>query len=567
MQVNNENISTVAPANINIKRSRFHMPKEVLDTFNSGELIPLYVQEILPGDSVTMDVSALVRMTTPLYPVMDTAYLDLMAFSVDSNLVWDHSDEFFGANSNTVYDDPVEYSIPQTTAPTGGWQFGSLADHFGIPPLVDNFSVSSLIPRGYCLIFNEWFRSNSLTQPVNIDTGDATTQGSNDGWSQYVSKGTAMGAPLRVSRFHDLFSSALAEPQAGEPVGVPISGIAPVYTSLSRGADYWNLSSTPNPFNELNWMSKNSNGQWVDNSFSSIVRTNSSGATALKPDSAVTGTTQTVPSNLVANLSAVDNVITVEDFRRAFAIQSVLESINRGGSRYGEIILSCFGVENGDARLHRPEFLGAKRIPITMSEVNQTSSTDTTSPLGMSGATSKTLTSDTLFTKSFTEHGYLYVLGCVRPVHTYSDGLSRMWSKKDRFDFYWPQLANIGDAAIKNSEIYLQPNTKIDHSTDLPENDMPFGYAEAWYEYKSDVNEVRGLMRPKHPQTLAAWNYADSYSELPTLSTDWLIEDGSQIARTLAVQNQPQFIGDFYFDPVFTRPIPLQSIPGFGMNL
>lgn len=573
----NENINTVAPINIDIKRSRFDRNKEVLTTFNAGDLIPILVEEVIPGDSVTMDVASLVRMSTPIYPVMDTAYMDLHAFYVPNRLVWTHAEEFIGANSNTVYDDPVEYQIPQIKAPANGWDYGTIADQFGIPPKIGGFTTTSLPFRGYCLIWNEFYRSNSLTQPVDIDTGDATVQGENASWTDYVTKGTLGGAPLRVSRYHDLFSSALAAPQAGAEVTIPLTGFAPTYNAygsdLPVGYDYYNANITRASFPQYalskeqspsGYTYKAGTGDYIQKIFYNSLEKADYGTIndSTHASSEVNGP---ISVNLVADLEHASAGIPISTLRQATAIQRILEQVNRGGSRYEEIILSCFGVSNGDARIQHAEFLGGKRVPINMNEINQTSSTDNTSPLGQPGASSKTLSNDTLFTKSFSEPGILFVFASVRPVHTYSNGLGRFWRKKDRFDFYYPALANISDQAINNSEIFLQSDSVVDSDGNVV-NDMPFGYQEAFYDYRQTYNEVRNLMRPSHPQTLASWNYADNYSELPTLSSGWLIEDGSQIARTLAVQNQPQFIADFYFKATWTRPMPIRSIPGMSAN-
>lgn len=571
MLLNNEQSLASNPINLTIRRSKFKMPEEHQLDFTSGELVPIYLNmDVLPGDTINMRMSSMIRLSTPIYPTMDTAFADFYFFFVPKRLVWEHFKDFKGENSNTYWTTPTEYTTPQISAPSGGWNVNTVADYMGIPPGISGFSVDALPMRAYALCWNEWFRSESITQPVSISLGDATVTGTNATWSSYITDGSLGGSPLRVARFHDLFSSALWEPQAGAAAQVPL-GLEDSYVPVITGV-IANLGTNPQIGKEyrdptyagLTWMkagpSPTSKWQSASQTDITAVGTNGSGTTLSTNVMSNTESFVIAPSNLYAAMGYGNAGITIESLRQAFAIQRILETINRG-SRYIEIIKNAFGVTSPDSRQQRPEYLGGKRVPITMAEINQTSSTDSTSPLGHPGAASKTLMSNDMFTYSATEHGILLGLMCVRPVHTYAQGLKRDWRKRTRYEYYWPDLANIGDQFIKNSELYLQSDSVVDSDGNVV-NDLPFAYQEAWYEYRNGVNQVHGHLRPQVNQSLAVWNYSDNYSQLPTLSTDWLYEDGSQIGRTLAVQTQPQFIADLYFDPVYVRPMPLYSVPG-----
>lgn len=572
MLLNNEKSLASNPINLNIRRSKFNMPEEHQLDFSSGELIPVYVNlDVLPGDTINMRMSSMIRLSTPIYPTMDTAYADFYFFFVPKRLVWEHFKDFKGENSNTYWTTPTEYTTPQISAPdTTGWNVNSVADYLGIPPGITGFSVDALPFRAYALCWNEWFRSESITQPISISTGDATVTGTNATWSDYITDGSLGGSPLRVARFHDLFSSALWEPQAGSAAQVPLGLEESFVPVVARGTSLLNPTNPQigekfqSDYAPIQWMKA---GPGVTTTWSALTDSNFAAVTTKGNDTTRSSTTMTnvetysiAPLNLYAAMGYGNAGITIESLRQAFAIQRILETINRG-SRYIEIIKNAFGVTSPDSRQQRPEYLGGKRVPITMAEINQTSSTDTTSPLGHPGAASKTLMSSDMFTYSATEHGILLGLMCVRPVHTYAQGLKRDWRKRTRFQYYWPDLANIGDQYITNSELYLQSDSVVDSDGNVI-NDEPFAYQEAWYEYRNSVNQVHGHLRPQVNQSLAVWNYADHYTQLPTLSTDWLYEDGSQIGRTIAVQTQPQFIADIYFDPVYVRPMPLYSVPG-----
>lgn len=581
MQINMDSRLSANPIDLRIPRSRFTMPKEILDTFNSGELVPFYCWDALPGDTMEMPINVLCRMTTPIAPVMDTAYLDVYFFFCPKRLVYDHWVNIRGEDSNTYWETPTQYECPIITAPDGGWNVGTVADHFGLRP-GKKFWVNALPFRAYAKIWNEWFRSESITQPVSINTGEGDVVGENATWSDYVTKGTLGGECLRVSRYHDIFSSALLQPQAGEPVVVPFSGYAPVYPMTN--IDNTNIISSKATSMKLGYATPYLGPQIPEEDFYTYSTVQPSGAHGLLLRSGTqtgrvgnvgfesgTATEATAspssglsPINLGADLGTSNGIgISINSLRNAFVAQQVMESLNRGGNRYVEILESMFGVTSPDSRLQRTEFLGARRIPISMSEVNQTSSTDATSPLGTPGANSKTFYSDDgyVFQKSFVEDGYVIGVMCVRPVHTYSQGIAKHWRKRSMFDFMYPNMIGLGDRPVNEYELFVDDDSVLNDDGESRNNDV-FGYQQAWYEYIVDINETRGYMRPEVNQSLAVWNYADKYDEAPVLSTEWLVEDGSNIARTLAVQNQPQFKIDMYLEPTVVRPLPINMAPG-----
>lgn len=568
MQINMDSRLSANPIDLRIPRSRFTMPKEILDTFNSGELVPFYCWDALPGDTMEMPINVLCRMTTPIAPVMDTAYLDVYFFFCPKRLVYDHWVNIRGEDSNTYWETPTQYECPIITAPDGGWNVGTVADHFGLRP-GKKFWVNALPFRAYAKIWNEWFRSESITQPVSINTGEGDVVGENATWSDYVTKGTLGGECLRVSRYHDIFSSALLQPQAGEPVYIQSLSTVPV-VALNDYSSNPVLHANTNSYDALRFAHVQSNSgsntweEWLPNVPHSLAYGETSGPLSYESGSATINTSGDVlsPINLYADMSKAP-LIAINDLRTAFVAQQVMESLNRGGSRYVEILESMFGVTSPDSRLQRTEFLGARRIPISMSEVNQTSSTDATSPLGTPGANSKTFYSDDgyVFQKSFVEDGYVIGVMCVRPVHTYSQGIAKHWRKRSMFDFMYPNMIGLGDRPVNEYELYVDDDTVLNDDGESRNNDV-FGYQQAWYEYIVDTNETRGYMRPEVNQSLAVWNYADSYESAPVLSTDWLVEDGTNIARTLAVQNQPQFKIDMYLEPTVVRPLPINMAPG-----
>ena len=541
----------------NIQRARFKRDFSNITTLNEGDLVPLYVDEVLPGDTISMEMRSLVRMATPIYPVMDNCYIDTYAFFVPCRLVWEHWENLMGQNDSTYWAEKTEYSVPQTTAPSGGWANGTIADYMGIPTQVAGISVNSLPLRAYARIWNEWFRDENLQQPVVQDTDDANNTGSNSGTN--LTDAQNGGLPLKVAKYHDYFTSCLPEPQKGEASGIPINingGTVPVVTGQILGH--------PGSTQSMRWESLD--GTALDTGSYNIVGWNGTDQSTQFTKTGITGTRATtaqptqevVPANLWANVGTLEAAtITINELRQAIAIQHILEADARGGTRYVELLAHEFGVTSPDSRLQRSEYLGGARIPINVNQVIQTSSTDETSPQGNVSAYSMTTDRTKMCSYSAVEHGYILILGAIRVDHSYQQGLSRMWTRKERFDFYHPMLANLGEMAVLNKEIYCQGNA---------EDDEVFGYQEPWADYRYHANIVTGEMRSNYAQSLDSWHYADYYNELPTLSSGWIQEGTENIDRTLAVQSElsHQFIGNFYFDQTWTRPMPIYGVPGLS---
>lgn len=541
-----------------IRRARFKRDFSNITTINEGDLVPLYVDEVLPGDTISCDMNGLIRMSTPLYPVMDNCYLDTYAFFVPCRLLWEHWENLMGQNDSSFWAEKTEYSVPQTTAPSEGWKVGTIADYMGIPTQVKNLKVNSMPFRAYARIWNEWFRDENLQQPVVQDIDDANNTGSNNGTE--LTDAQNGGLPLKVAKYHDYFTSCLPEPQKGEAAGIPIDleGTFPVNAGKLRTA-----SSEPLYFAELN---KNeifnpNNGHGMVLGITSQ-RSGPEGRIGAQERNDFGGSgnflgTGIAPLNLQAVIEGVGAEITVNELRQAIALQHILEADARGGTRYTELLAHEFGVTSPDSRLQRSEYLGGTRVPININQVIQNSATTDASPQGNTAAYSMTTLRNKMCNYSSVEHGYLMILGCIRVDHSYQQGLSRMWTRKTRFDFYHPMLANLSEMAVLNKEIYAQGTEK---------DDEVFGYQEAWADYRYHPNIVTGEMRSTYAQTLDAWHYGDHYKELPTLSSTWIQEGTENIDRTLAVQseNSHQFICDFYFDQTWTRPMPIYSIPGLN---
>ena len=541
-----------------IRRARFKRDFSNITTINEGDLVPLYVDEVLPGDTISCDLNGLIRMSTPLYPVMDNCYLDTYAFFVPCRLLWEHWENLMGQNDESYWAEKTEYSVPQTTAPSTGWNVGTIADYMGIPTGIANVSVNSMPFRAYARIWNEWFRDENLQQPMVQDTDDANNTGSNTG--NQLTDAQNGGLPLKVAKYHDYFTSCLPEPQKGEASAIPIelNSLAPVVTSSLR-----NTSNDPLYFAKLG-----SNSIYDPGGRGKVLGITGQNAGAMNGLNADNSNeyqaaspfvgANIAPLNLAADLAAAAQVnITVNELRQAIAIQHILEADARGGTRYTELLAHEFGVTSPDSRLQRSEYLGGTRVPININQVIQNSATTDASPQGNTAAYSMTTLRNKMCNYSSVEHGYLMILGCIRVDHSYQQGLSRMWSRKTRFDFYHPMLANLGEMAVLNKEIYCQGNAK---------DDEVFGYQEAWADYRYHPNIVTGEMRSQYVESLDAWHYADYYEELPTLSSTWIQEGTENIDRTLAVQseNSHQFICDFFFDQTWTRPMPIYSVPGLN---
>lgn len=535
-----------------ISRSTFNRNSSIKTTFNAGDLIPFYVDEVLPGDTFSIDTSKVVRMQTPLTPIMDNIYLDTYYFFVPNRLVWKHWVNLMFENTESAWIPESVYSVPQVTAPVGGWNVGTIADYMGIPTGVTGVSVNAMPFRAYALICNEWFRDQNLQDPFNISLEDATQSGSNG--DNYITDCQLGGKPFVASKLHDYFTSALPSPQKGPDVTIPLFGSdLPVRTltnmipeGLNESPLVWqNLSGT--------FSSDTDNVMFGLSSSSTPTYASQIGLAKTSLTGAETGN-QTAPANLWAD--ATDGAMaSINSLRLAFQTQKFFEKLARGGSRYIESIKSMFNVTNPDYRLQRPEYLGGNRIPITINQVIQQSASSESSPQGTTTGQSLTTDVHSDFTKSFTEHGYIIGLMVARYNHTYQQGLSKMWTRKAALDFYYPVFANIGEQPVYNREIYCQ-GKDVDGEV--------FGYQEAWADYRYRPSICTGEMRSTYAQSLDVWHLGDDYESLPSLSPGWIKEDKTNLDRCLAVTSSVsnQFFADIYVKNKTTRAMPLYSIPG-----
>ena len=563
MNRNVESHFALNPTRIDMSRSTFDRSSSVKTSFNAGDIVPFFLEEVLPGDTFNVKSSKVVRMQTLLTPMMDNVYLDTYYFFVPNRLVWKHWKEFNGENTESAWIPETTYEVPQITAPAGtGWVVGTIADYFGIPTGVPGLSVSALPFRAYALIMNEWFRDQNLSDPLVVPDDDATVSGVNTG--TFVSDVAKGGKPYIAAKYHDYFTSCLPSPQKGPDVNIPVADASTFAVvgngkalALTNGTDLAGL--TTSSVNASNYIGYKAG---FGNSLPLNINATSNGQ-FLRTDQLYGVPTQAQlgddlsKSGLIGINTGGATAATINQLRLAFQIQKLYERDARGGSRYIEILKSHFGVTSPDARLQRPEYLGGNRVPININQVIQQSGTGSGSstPQGTVVGMSQTTDSHSDFIKSFTEHGFIIGVMVARYDHTYQQGLERLWSRKDRFDYYWPVFANIGEQAVKNKEIYAQGNA---------EDDEVFGYQEAWADYRYKPNRVTGEMRSAYAQSLDVWHLADDYSSRPSLSDSWIREDKTNIDRVLAVTsaNSNQFFADIYVQNRATRPMPMYSIPG-----
>lgn len=547
MNRNTESHFSLAP-HVDISRSRFDRSASLKTSFNVGDVVPFFLDEVLPGDTFSVDTSKVVRMQTLLTPMMDNVYLDTYYFFVPNRLVWDHWKQFCGENTESAWIPETEYTMPQITSPANsGWTVGTLADYFGIPTGVKGLSVSALPFRAYALIMNEWFRDQNLQDPLVVPTDDSTVAGVNTG--TFVTDVAKGGKPFIAAKYHDYFTSCLPSPQKGPDVLIP-SATAGEYPVIAKNSSH--SSGGFGLYGRVNSFDTVSNSSVVTNNSQNLIVT---GSDSFVSSTSNSGSIGFEPLNLWAQASGGLGA-TINQLRLAFQIQKFYEQQARGGSRYTEVVRSFFGVTSPDARLQRPEYLGGNRVPINVNQIIQQSGTESSgTPQGTVVGQSLTTDSHSDFTKSFTEHGLIIGLMVARYDHTYQQGLNRLWSRKDKFDFYWPVFANIGEQPVKNKEIYAQGNAK---------DDEVFGYQEAWADYRYKPNMVTGEMRSAYAQSLDVWHLADDYNALPTLSDAWIREDKSTVDRVLAVQSSVsnQLFADIYVKNLCTRPMPMYSIPG-----
>lgn len=533
-----------------IPRSSFNRSHGYKTTFDSGFLVPFYVDEGLPGDTFNCRATIFARLATPIVPFMDNLYLDTFYFAVPLRLLWHNWERFNGAQDNP--DDSTDYLVPTVTSPTGGWSVGSLSDYFGLPTGVAGLEVNSLWHRAYNLIWNEWFRDENLQDSVDVPKGDGPDDNS---------KFTL----LRRGKRHDYFTSCLPWPQKGPGVELPLGGFAPLVGSANVAVfgDGKSLGITDGVVNYgLTGTGEHDIGLFPSNYGATVGNTPATGIVAtstlrkahgvsIDPTKSGLKGTITNPSGLSADLSQ-STPVTINALRQAFQLQRLYERDARGGTRYTEILRAHFGVISPDARLQRPEYLGGSSARISVTPVPQTDSTNATSPQGNLAAFGLVTDSRGGFTKSFVEHCVIIGLVNVRADLTYQQGIPRMFSRSGRFDFYWPALAHLGEQAVLNKEIYAQ-GTAVD--------DDVFGYQERWAEYRYFPSQITGQFRSTYAQSLDIWHLSQKFDTLPVLGPAF-IQDNLPIDRVIATPNEPQFLFDSFIDLKCARPMPVYSVPG-----
>lgn len=516
MSRNQNSHFAVNPTNLDISRSRFTRHSSVKTSFNVGDVVPFYVDEVLPGDSFDIKTNKVVRMQPLVCAPMDNLYIDVYYFFCPNRLVWKHWVNLMGENTESAWMPTTEYEVPQLVSPADkGWEVGTIADYFGIPTNVPNLSVNALPFRMYALIMNDWFRDENLTDPLNIPNDDVTVSGVNTG--NYLTDVVKGGKPFVASKYHDYYTSCLPSPQKGPDVTIsPVdSGGAVVYTSPTphdnNGSTQkllFGTSSTPWAAGYGQYAGLLSRGSDKPLEFGIDAGQASTGK--------VQNTSSLFPNNLYADTGVAT---TINQLRTAFQIQKLYERDSRGGTRYIESIKSHFSVTSPDARLQRPEYLGGNRIPININQVVQTSNSSSgNTPQGNVAGYSLTNDSHSDFFRSFTEHGFVIGVMVARYDHTYQQGLDRFWSRKNRFDYYYPVLANIGEQAVLNKEIYAQGSKVLDSQSNEEIDNQVFGYQEAWADYRYKPSKVTGEMRSNIDKSLDSWHFADDYNALPRLS-------------------------------------------------
>lgn len=518
---------------IDVPRSKFDRSCGYKTTLNSGYLYPVFYDEVLPGDTKRLNTTFFGRLATPLTPFMDNIFLDYHLWFVPRRLIWNNWQKFMGEQVNK--DDSIDFILPECKAPKGGFPRYGLADYFGVPPAVEGISMDAGYLRSYNIVWNEWYRSEQLQDSVEVPLDDGP-----DDYSKYNL--------LKRGKHFDYFTSCLPSPQKGPGVELPLGTTAPVVgNGLALGLT--------NGTNNYGMTFYNSNQLGVLDAFQGVygskVGSSASGSQPGSGNHAIGLTKDGSKSGLVVDLSNA-TATTINTLRQAIAKQQFLERDARYGTRYIELIYSHFGVHSPDARLQRPEYLGGGTTRLNINQIAQTSETTETSPQGNLTAYGTLASTGNGFTRSFTEHGIIIGLVSIRADLNYQQGIDRTFSRKSRYDFYWPSFAHLGEQAVLNKEIYAQ-GTEADEDV--------FGYNERYAEYRYKPSLITGKFRSSDPQTLDSWHLAQNFVNLPTLSSQF-IEENPPIKRVIAVQDEPEFLLDCYHDFEDIREIPVYGVPG-----
>lgn len=542
-------------------RSKFDRSHQLLTTINEGDLVPIYCDEVLPGDTAKVQLNGLIRMSTPIYPIMDNCYMDTYFFFVPCRLLWEHWENMFGENDTNYWAEKTEYSTPKAKIKGTGIENGTIGDYFGLPT-EKALEVNALPARAYAMIYNEWFRDENLEAPIMIgykktDDGGSSEDPKTDG-SKYAnqpnftateSEGALYATkPAKAGKFHDYFTSCLPSPLKSDPVEINLTGNAPVNAYASYPLTKENETSL-----DIRAFKTTTEAGGANNTLITIAS-----AQGVSPVQLVGRNITSAGSNayLGADLSEV-SAINIQDLRMAIALQHIFEADARNGTRYREFLSGTWGVTSPDSRLQIPEYIGGQRIAINVNQVVQTSQTDPTTgqALGNTAAYSLTTCSKQMVDYAATEYGYIIGLAVVRVEHSYQQGLATKWTRGGRFTYYDPRLAALGEQPVYNREIYAQGTA---------EDDEIFGYQECWADYRYKPSYITGEMRSNYKTSLDAWHYADYYDKLPRLSAEWIQEGTQNIDRTIAVTSEKshQFLCDFYFTENWFREMPIYSIPG-----